>query len=197
MGWSGCMWYVCLHRLFRRAVISFKFFSFSCILRSVLPMNTEQVADALDITDIKCTTLKDCHHVDLFSDTTKVRAIVRLLILRLLFVQLSRSKRKDCHHVDLFSDTRKVRAISASPHFALTRKVRAISACPHFALAIRANYLLETRRRFFETAVLSVSRFLSVGSPLVLHFYYIRTLFDTLYLRSEYPVQVEICASQN
>jgi hypothetical protein len=39
-----------------------------------LPDST-QVADARDITDIKCTTLKDCHHVDLFSDARKVRAV--------------------------------------------------------------------------------------------------------------------------
>jgi len=49
--------------------------SFLVILRSVLPINTTQVADSRDITDIKYITLKDCNHVDLFSDTRKVRAV--------------------------------------------------------------------------------------------------------------------------
>jgi hypothetical protein len=68
-------WYVCLYRRFHCAVISFKFRFFSSILPSVLSISTTQVADALDITHIKCTKLKDCHHLDLFSDTIKVRKI--------------------------------------------------------------------------------------------------------------------------
>jgi hypothetical protein len=72
---SYCMWYVCLYRWFRCAVISFKFCFFSSILLSVLTMSITQVADALDIKHIKCTKLKDCHHVDLFNDTRKVRKI--------------------------------------------------------------------------------------------------------------------------
>jgi hypothetical protein len=87
----------------------------------------------------------------------------------------------DCYHLHLFSDKRKVRAIGASPQF---------------ALAIRATYVFEMRRRLFEIACMSVSQvprcWLALSFTSLLS-----TDTQSLYLRSIYKVQVEICASQN
>jgi hypothetical protein len=92
---SDYMSYVCLRRLFRYATISFQFcFFFPLVFCApVLPMNTKQVAVAREITEIKCTTLKVCYHVDLFSDTRKTRAISQAPDFALTILQLICSKR--------------------------------------------------------------------------------------------------------
>jgi len=64
--------FVCLHQLFRRASISYKFYFVFSILHSALPKLATQVAAASDITGITCTTPKNCYHVP--SHTTKMPA---------------------------------------------------------------------------------------------------------------------------
>ena len=70
MCYSEFICYVCCHQLFCRANISFQFYFIICILPSALPMFTTQMAVVNDITEIKCTTLKNCYHV--FSHTKKL-----------------------------------------------------------------------------------------------------------------------------
>jgi hypothetical protein len=66
---------ICLpYQLFCNASISFQSHFISCILHSALLMSTAQVAAASDITEIKCTTLKNCYQV--FSHTLSVRLLI-------------------------------------------------------------------------------------------------------------------------
>jgi hypothetical protein len=72
ISFSDCIPLLCLHQLFLRASISFKFYFVSSILHSALPIFATQVTAASDITGITRTTLKNCYHVP--SHTTKMRA---------------------------------------------------------------------------------------------------------------------------